>query len=88
MEILHERISNNSLDEVQVFFPDPWHKKRHHKRRLINAEFVQLVSDRLKPGAFCIVRPIGKITPDRCCTYWIIAHACAIARERRLQRTA
>lgn len=50
VEILRERIAENSLDGIQVFFPDPWHKKRHHKRRLINHEFVALLADRLKPG--------------------------------------
>ncbi len=50
MEILRQRIPANALDGVQVFFPDPWHKKRHHKRRLINAEFAQRVAERLKPG--------------------------------------
>ena len=50
VEILNNRLGANSLDRVQVFFPDPWHKKRHHKRRLINAEFVALLADRLKPG--------------------------------------
>jgi len=49
VEILRNRIAENSLDSVQVFFPDPWHKKRHHKRRLINTEFVALLADRLKP---------------------------------------
>jgi tRNA (guanine-N7-)-methyltransferase len=50
VEVLRDRIPPNSLDRVQVFFPDPWHKKRHHKRRLVNAEFVSVVADRLKPG--------------------------------------
>ncbi|MDD5034203.1 MAG: tRNA (guanosine(46)-N7)-methyltransferase TrmB [Methylococcaceae bacterium] len=50
MEILQTRIANGSLAGMQVFFPDPWHKKRHHKRRLVNAEFIRLVSDKLAPG--------------------------------------
>ena len=50
VEILRNRIGADSLDGVQVFFPDPWHKKRHHKRRLVNAGFVALLADRLKPG--------------------------------------
>ena len=40
-----------NLDEVRVFFPDPWPKKRHHKRRLVQPEFVTLLAARLKPGA-------------------------------------
>lgn len=49
-EVVRDRIAPNSLDGVQVFFPDPWHKKRHRKRRLINPEFAALLADRLKPG--------------------------------------
>ncbi len=50
VEVLQQQIPLNSLDCVQLFFPDPWHKKRHQKRRIVNAEFVQLVWQRLKPG--------------------------------------
>jgi tRNA (guanine-N7-)-methyltransferase len=50
VEIIRDKITENSLDGVQVFFPDPWHKKRHHKRRLLNSEFVTLLADRLKRG--------------------------------------
>jgi tRNA (guanine-N7-)-methyltransferase len=51
IEVLNYCIPNNSLDAVQVFFPDPWPKKKHHKRRLINNEFVLLVMHKLnRPG--------------------------------------
>jgi tRNA (guanine-N7-)-methyltransferase len=50
VEVLTTEIAANSLDGVQVFFPDPWHKKRHHKRRLINPEFVSLLTEKLRPG--------------------------------------
>ncbi len=50
VEVLRDCIPEASLDTVQIFFPDPWHKKRHHKRRLIQAPFVELVSRRLRPG--------------------------------------
>jgi tRNA (guanine-N7-)-methyltransferase len=50
VEVLREQIAEASLDEVLVLFPDPWHKKRHHKRRLIQAEFVALVASRLRAG--------------------------------------
>ena len=40
----------NSLDEVRIFFPDPWHKARHNKRRLVQREFLELVASRLVPG--------------------------------------
>ena len=50
VEILEDCIADNSLNKVQIFFPDPWHKKRHHKRRLIRPDFVQLLQQKLQPG--------------------------------------
>ena len=50
VEVLRYQLAAASLDEVLVLFPDPWHKKRHHKRRLIQPAFVDLVASRLKPG--------------------------------------
>ena len=50
VEVLREQIAPGALDEVLVLFPDPWHKKRHHKRRLIQPPFVELVASRLAPG--------------------------------------
>lgn len=45
--VLEHRIPPGSLDEIQIFFPDPWHKKRHHKRRLIQPDFMRLLASRL-----------------------------------------
>ena len=50
IEILNDSIADNSLSTVQLFFPDPWHKKRHHKRRIVQAEFAQLLRRKLKIG--------------------------------------
>ncbi len=50
VEVLGEQIAPDALDEVEILFPDPWPKKRHHKRRLIQAEFVRLVATRLAEG--------------------------------------
>jgi tRNA (guanine-N7-)-methyltransferase len=50
VDVFRQQVPIESLDGVQIFFPDPWHKKRHHKRRLIQAEFVHLLATRLKPG--------------------------------------
>ncbi|HHM04204.1 MAG TPA: tRNA (guanosine(46)-N7)-methyltransferase TrmB [Gammaproteobacteria bacterium] len=47
---LQQRIPDASLDKVLLFFPDPWPKKRHHKRRLVQTAFVELVGKKLKPG--------------------------------------
>ena len=50
VEILRDCIADESLDTVQLFFPDPWHKKRHHKRRIVQPEFVQALRSKLKIG--------------------------------------
>jgi tRNA (guanine-N7-)-methyltransferase len=50
VEVLREQIAPGALDEVLVLFPDPWHKKRHHKRRLIQPPFVELIASRLRVG--------------------------------------
>jgi tRNA (guanine-N7-)-methyltransferase len=50
VEVLKSAIHDESFDEILVFFPDPWHKKRHHKRRLIDTEFVALLADKMKRG--------------------------------------
>lgn len=50
VEVLEQAILPDSLDAVHIFFPDPWHKKKHHKRRLIQPAFTTLVASRLKPG--------------------------------------
>ncbi|NOT85773.1 MAG: tRNA (guanosine(46)-N7)-methyltransferase TrmB [Methylococcaceae bacterium] len=52
VEILEQRIPDNSLVGVQLFFPDPWHKTRHHKRRIVNAAFLKLLSRKLKAGGY------------------------------------
>ncbi|WP_116964019.1 tRNA (guanosine(46)-N7)-methyltransferase TrmB [Fastidiosibacter lacustris] len=52
VEVLHKMIADNSLTGVQIFFPDPWHKKRHHKRRLVNADFIKLLVRKLKTDGF------------------------------------
>jgi len=50
VEVLERAIAPASLDRINVYFPDPWHKKRHHKRRLIQPAFVDLAVSRLRPG--------------------------------------
>jgi len=51
-EIFKQCILDDSLDGIQVFFPDPWPKKKHHKRRLIQPNFVNLLVKKLKKGGF------------------------------------
>ncbi|MCC2659205.1 MAG: trmB [Panacagrimonas sp.] len=50
VEILRTQIAPGTLHEVVIEFPDPWHKKRHHKRRLVQPAFAQLIAERLTPG--------------------------------------
>jgi tRNA (guanine-N7-)-methyltransferase len=50
VEVLRDEVAPASLDEVRIYFPDPWHKKRHHKRRLVQPGFVGLLCERLRPG--------------------------------------
>ena len=52
VQVLDHMLAPGSLDGVHVFFPDPWHKKKHNKRRLIQAPLVAQLASRLKPGAY------------------------------------
>ena len=50
IDVLEHQLGESSLDRVNLYFPDPWPKKRHHKRRIVNPSFLGLISSRLKPG--------------------------------------
>ncbi|WP_108649339.1 tRNA (guanosine(46)-N7)-methyltransferase TrmB [Dongshaea marina] len=50
VEVLEDMLPEHCLDTVQLFFPDPWHKKRHHKRRIVQPEFVAMLQRSLKAG--------------------------------------
>jgi len=52
VEVLRDMIADNALDGVHIFFPDPWHKARHNKRRLIQSLFIAKLVQKLKPGAY------------------------------------
>lgn len=52
VEVLDHMLRPASLDGVHVFFPDPWHKLRHHKRRLVQPPLVARLADRLRPGGY------------------------------------
>ena len=52
VEVVSHMLAPATLDAVHIFFPDPWPKKRHHKRRLIQPPFVALLASRLKPGGY------------------------------------
>ncbi|MDG2519130.1 tRNA (guanosine(46)-N7)-methyltransferase TrmB [Lysobacter soli] len=50
VEVLRNEIADGALDEIRIYFPDPWHKKRHNKRRLVQPEFANLLVAKLAPG--------------------------------------
>jgi tRNA (guanine-N7-)-methyltransferase len=50
VDVLHRRIADATIDELLLYFPDPWPKKRHHKRRIVQPAFLALVARKLKPG--------------------------------------
>lgn len=52
VEVVRDMLPKGSLDGIHVFFPDPWHKKRHNKRRLLQTPFVAELAARLKPGGY------------------------------------
>lgn len=49
-EVLSRCFADGSLDRIQIFFPDPWHKKRHHKRRLIQSDFIEALAVKMRTG--------------------------------------
>ena len=65
VEVLEHMVPNSSLDGVHIFFPDPWHKKKHNKRRLIQSNFIEKIGHKIKKkwlysylyrlGGLCIV---------------------------------
>lgn len=52
VELLKNQIADNVLQRVQLYFPDPWHKKRHHKRRIIQPAFVDVLAQKIRSGGF------------------------------------
>ena len=52
VEVMNNMLGEDSLDGVHIFFPDPWHKSRHHKRRLIQPAFVQRLAQHIRPGGY------------------------------------
>ena len=52
IEVMDNMLGKDSLDGVHIFFPDPWHKSRHHKRRLIQSPFIHRLAQHIKPGGY------------------------------------
>ena len=80
VEVLQNMLPDASLDGIHIFFPDPWHKKRHHKRRLIQAEFVKLLCTKLKSGAYIHVATDWQEYAE-----WVLE---VLSGEPQLQNTA
>lgn len=80
VEVLQHMLAEGSLDGVHIFFPDPWHKKRHHKRRLIQAEFIKLLCSKLKAGAYIHVATDWQEYAE-----WVLE---VLRAESQLQNTA
>jgi len=80
VEVLQNMLPDASLDGIHIFFPDPWHKKRHHKRRLIQAEFVKLLCTKLKLGTYIHVATDWQEYAE-----WVLE---VLSAEPQLQNTA
>lgn len=80
VEVLRDMIPDASLAGVHVYFPDPWPKKRHHKRRIIQAEFVALLARKLAPGGY-----LHCATDWEEYAHWMLA---VLSAEPRLANTA
>lgn len=80
VEVLQNMLADGSLDGVHIFFPDPWHKKRHHKRRLIQVEFVRLLCSKLKIGGYLHVATDWQEYAE-----WVLE---VLSAEPQLQNTA
>jgi tRNA (guanine-N7-)-methyltransferase len=79
VEVVRDMLPEASLDGIHIFFPDPWHKTRHKKRRLIQPPFVALLASRLKPGGYI-----------HCATDWenyALQMLDVLCRETRLQNS-
>jgi tRNA (guanine-N7-)-methyltransferase len=51
VDFIRNQLPSGSIDEARIYFPDPWHKKRHNKRRIIQTPFLDLLASKMKPGA-------------------------------------
>ena len=52
VEVLQQMLADNSISGFHIYFPDPWHKKKHHKRRIITPGFVEILARKLAPGGY------------------------------------
>ena len=65
-EILRDCVKDGELGGLQLFFPDPWHKAKHHKRRIVQPHFVEQVVQKLQPNGFIIWLRTGRTMQNKC----------------------
>jgi len=80
VEVLNVMIKNDSLDGIHIFFPDPWPKKRHHKRRLIQSNLLKLIAQKIKKSGYLHIA-----TDWEDYALWIID---LLGKEELLQKTS
>ena len=71
MAAMEHLVPAGSVDEIWLFFPDPWHKARHHKRRLLTPEFAALSASRMKPGGIWRIATDWADYASGCGRFWI-----------------
>ncbi len=86
VDVLEHLLTSGSLTGVRVFFPDPWPKARHHKRRLLQPSTVALIADRLSRAASCTPPPTTPGTPNRS-PRSATPSRCCVGSARRFRRT-
>jgi len=83
--LLTDQVPSASLAGIRIFFPDPWPKRRHHKRRLVQPRFVALAASRLRPGGTLHMATDWATTPTRCALS-PTPSPCSAAGRRPVQR--
>jgi len=84
VDVLARSIADDSFDSILIFFPDPWHKKRHHKRRLIDAGFVDTLAAKLKARGVLRLATDWQAYAEQMLS---VANACARLESLSLDRT-
>ncbi len=90
MEVVESMLAPDSVDGFHVFFPDPWPKKKHHKRRIMRQNFVHLMASRLKPGGYLYFvtdwEEYAQSTLEVLRSEALLANACEVWAERESWR--
>ena len=88
VEVMMFGIPNNSINQINLFFPDPWPKKRHHKRRIINNEFILLMSKKLAENGMVNISTDWEDYADQIETVFVNnKRFCVVDSNLRMQKT-